>query len=219
MDTNLTLNALLEKLNSSDAEERAAGWLRAPEVGTSALRPLAAMMAETAPVVSRLAKELARLEIAGHDPETRARIAAKQAELRGPMELGRAAKRALWEIVRHAKQSGSPALRHEVVQELLGLLDERQSVRIRREAIWTLAEIAGDDAVEPIATLLQHPELREEARQALERTPGMKSIAALQVALASVPEDFQIRILQSLRARGIEMPGAPGSELVTLAAK
>jgi HEAT repeat protein len=219
MESNLSLKALLEKLNSSDTEERASGWLRAPEVGPSAIRPLAALMAETAPIVSRLAKELARLEISGHDPETRARIAAKQEELRGPMEAGRAAKRAVWQIVRHAEHEGPEPLRQAVVQELLTLLDERQSVGIRREAVWMLAEIAGDDAVEPIAVLLSHPELREESRQALERTPGMKSLAALQVAMATAPEDFQVRIAQSLRARGIEVPGVPGADLVSLSAK
>ena len=205
METNLTLNRLLEQINSTDPEQRSEAWLRAPEVGAVAVRPLAALMAETAPVVSRLAKELARLEIAGQDSATRAKIAAKQEQLRQPLEIGRAAKRGLWKIVRCAAQPGMEQDRRAVVAELLGLMNETQPVSIRREAVWMLSALAGDEAVEPIASLLDNVELRDEARQALERLPGMKSLAALRAALSTSPTDFQVYIAQSLRARGVEV--------------
>jgi len=70
-----------------------------------------------------------------------------------------------------------------------------------------LSEIGGDDTVETVASMLLSEALREDARMMLERIPGEKSLAALQSALKTVPDDFKIHIAQSLRARGVDVPG------------
>jgi HEAT repeat protein len=206
METPLTENELLEQISSSDPELRTEAWLRAGEVGAAAIRPLAALLTRNAPLVDRQAKELAQLEMSGNDVETREKIAAKQEQLQYPMEVSRAAKRALSKIVRHAGRPGAGSERTAVVNELLRLLEPGQLLMIRREAISMLSEIADDQAVTPLAALLNDPELREDARVALERIPSGQSLDALRAGLAAVPDDFKINIAQSLRARGVDLP-------------
>ena len=65
-----------------------------------------------------------------------------------------------------------------------------------------LSEIGGDESVEPIAALLGDEAFREDARMALERIPGERSLAALRAALQAAPEGFRPHLVQSLRARG-----------------
>ena len=77
-----------------------------------------------------------------------------------------------------------------------------------------LSEIGGDESVEPIARLLSDKDLREDARCSLERLPGDKAVAALKTALATAPADFKPNIAQSLRARGVTVPGLPCRKLV-----
>ncbi len=206
METPLTEKELLEGISSSDSEVRTDAWLRAGEVGVSAIRPLAAMMVRYGPIVARQAKELAQLEISGNDEETRGKVAAKQEQLQSALEVTRAAKRALSKIVRHAGRPGSGEERAAAVSELLRLLDAKRPLTIRREAISMLSEIADDQVVAPLAALLNDPELREDARRALERIPSGQSLDALQAGLAAVPNDFKINIAQSLRARGVDVP-------------
>jgi len=129
-------------------------------------------------------------------------------------EVARAAKRALWKIVRYVGRPGADGERKPVVSELIALLGGGQPVNVRREVIWMLSEIGGDESVEPVAALLSNPELREDARMVLERLPGEKSLAALKVALESVPQEFKINVAQSLRARGLVVPGLPCQKLV-----
>ncbi len=100
-----------------------------------------------------------------------------------------------------------------MVAELLTLLRNEQTSVVRREVLWMLSEIGGDDCVAAIGALLQHPELREDARMTLERIPGDTSLAALKSGLQSVPEDFRLNVAQSLRARGVEVPGLPCEKL------
>lgn len=209
MDTPLTLNELLTQINSTDSDVRTEAWLRAGEVGVPAIRPLAAILAQNGPIVDRRAKELAQLEIQGNDEETRQKIAAKQEELRLPMEASRAAKKALKKIIRHSSRPGAVEERGAAVSELFKLLNEQQPLSLRREAIAMLSEIAGDEAVGPLAALLKEPDLREDARRALERIPSGQSLDALQAGLAVVPDDFKINIAQSLRARGVDVPDLP----------
>lgn len=208
METTLTLNDLLAQIKSADEDVRTEAWLRAGEVGAHAVRPLAAILARNGPVVDRRAKELAQLEIQASD-ETRQEIAAKQEELRVLMEATRAARKALSKIVRHAGRPGAVEERSAVVAELFKLLSEKQPVTVRREAATMLSEIAGDEAVGPLAALLKNPDLRDDARRALERIPSGQSLDALQAGLAVVPDDFKINIAQSLRARGVEVPESP----------
>lgn len=206
METPLTEKELLEGINSNDSETRTDAWLRAGEVGVSAIRPLAATMVRYGPIVARQAKELAQLEISGNDDETRRQIAAKQEQLQSALEAARAAKKALAKIVRHAGRPGAGEDRTAAVAELLRLLDAGQPLMIRREAISLLSEIADDQVVAPLAALLNDPDLREDARLALERIPSGQSLDALQAGLAAVPNDFKINIAQSLRARGVDVP-------------
>ena len=208
METTLTLNDLLAQIRSADEDVRTEAWLRAGEVGAHAIRPLAAILAQNGPVVDRRAKELAQLEIQASE-ETRQKIATKQEELRVLMEATRAARKAFSKIVRHAGRPGAGEERSAVVAELLKLLSEKQPVTVRREATTMMSEIAGDEAVGPLAALLKDPDLRDDARRALERIPSGQSLDALQAGLAVVPDDFKINIAQSLRARGVEVPESP----------
>lgn len=129
------------------------------------------------------------------------------------METARAAKRALWKIVRHAGRPGAGSERTAVVQELIGLL-QGQPTAVRREALWMLSEIGDQQAVGPVAALLKEPDAREDARATLERIPGREAVEALQAGLASVPEEFKPAVAHSLRVRGVKVSGYPSQKLV-----
>jgi hypothetical protein len=77
-----------------------------------------------------------------------------------------------------------------------------------------LSEIGDDKAVDPLAALLTDKDLREDARAALQRIPGKKSLAALKAALATAPEDYKPAIAVSLRVRGVPVAGYPSKKLV-----
>ncbi len=124
-------------------------------------------------------------------------------------ELSRGAQRELWQRVRHAGRPGADAERTALASQLGAILRDDPSATVGRELLWMLSEIGDDDCVDALAALLQHADLREDARMALERLPGDASLAALQASLSNVPEDFQLNIAQSLRARGVEVPGLP----------
>lgn len=130
------------------------------------------------------------------------------------LEISRSAKRALWNIVRCAWRPGADSIKSEVASELVGLCNDDQPVPVCREVLWMLSEIGGDDAVHTMAALLSNKELCEDARMALERIPGDKSLAALKASLSSAPENFRTNIAQSLRKRGVKVPGLPCQKLV-----
>ncbi len=130
------------------------------------------------------------------------------------LEVGRAAKRAIWKIVRSAGRPGADAAKNAVVGELLALLAEGRPASLTREVLWMLSEIGGDESVLPVAKLLVNQELREDARCCLERIPGDKSLAALRAGLAAAPHDFQSAMADALRARGVDVPGVPSKKLV-----
>jgi HEAT repeat protein len=132
----------------------------------------------------------------------------------GDLEVARAAKRALWKIVRHVGRPGSASEKKAVVEELKTLLGGRGPVAVRREVLWMLSEIIDRRSVKPIVGLLSNKELREDARMVLQRIPGARSLAALKAALKAAPDDFKINIAQSLRQRGVEVPGLPCVKLV-----
>jgi hypothetical protein len=125
------------------------------------------------------------------------------------IERARSAKRDLWKLVRHAGRPGADDERGSLAAMLADLLRNDPSTVVGREVLWMLSEIGGDDCVEAMAALLKHADLREDARMALERIPGEVSLAALKTGLQSAPDDFQLNIAQSLRARGVEVPGLP----------
>jgi len=133
----------------------------------------------------------------------------------GDMEVSRAAKRAMWQIVRYVGRPGGDSTEKDaVVSELVALLDSAKSVPVRREVVRMVSEIGGNESVYAVSSLLTHGDLREEARMALERIPGNESLNALKNALDSAPEDFKPNVAQSLRARGVEVRGIPCKKLV-----
>lgn len=130
------------------------------------------------------------------------------------LEAARAAKRGLWKIVRHVGRPGADDEKNAVVAELISLLGKEQPELVRREVLWMLSEIGGEESINPIAALLSNTELREDARMALQRIPGRNSIAALEAALKNAPEDFKLNIAQSLRQRGVKVRGLACVKLV-----
>jgi HEAT repeat protein len=131
------------------------------------------------------------------------------------LEVARAAKRALWQIVRYTGRPGANRQRRAVVVELIALLGDDQPVAIRREVLWMLSEIGGRGRdIEPIAGLMKNKNLREDARMVLERIPNRRAVAALKAAFVSAPEDFKPNLAQSLRKRGEEVAGYPCRKLV-----
>ncbi len=128
-------------------------------------------------------------------------------------EISRSAKRALYKIVRHAGRPGAKKEAQAVEKELIPLL-QNSAVPVRREVLWMLSEIGGDDAVAPMAALLTDKEVREDARCALMRLPGRKATAALKSAFGSASEEFKSALAESLRARGERVSGYPSQKLV-----
>ena len=96
------------------------------------------------------------------------------------LEVARAAKRALWKIVRHVGRPKAGREKKAVVAELIEVLGDSQPVLVRREVLWMLSEIGRRESAEPVAALLSNKELREDARLVLERIPGRQSVKALQ---------------------------------------
>lgn len=128
-------------------------------------------------------------------------------------EIARSAKRAIERIVRHAGRPGADAERRAVAAELVKLLGHGHS-HVRQHALWMLSEIGEDPAVEPMAALLADPEVREDARCALERIPGRAATAALKKAMAAAPEAFKYALAHSLRVRGEKVEGYPSQKRV-----
>lgn len=131
----------------------------------------------------------------------------------GQFKISRAAKRAMWKIVRHAGRPGEDSERKNVAEELIKLLGS-SPIPVRREVLWMLSEICDGSAVRSIASLLSNKDLREDTRMVLERIPGKESLAALQAGFQAAPEEFKQGIVQSLRARGVKVDGYPCQKLV-----
>jgi HEAT repeat protein len=132
------------------------------------------------------------------------------------LEVARAAKRALWQIVRYTGRPGANQERGAVETELVVLLGDEQPVAVRREVLWMLSEIGARRSIKPIAELLRNEDLREDARMALERIPGNRSVTALKAGFESATEDFKLNMAQSLRKRGEEVAGYPCQKLVPI---
>jgi hypothetical protein len=128
-------------------------------------------------------------------------------------EIARSARRAIERIVRHAGRPGADAERRAVAAELVKLLGHA-SPNVRKHALWMLSEIGEAPAVEPMAALLADPEVREDARCALERIPGAAATAALKKAMATAPEAFKYALAHSLRVRGEKVEGYPSQKRV-----
>ena len=130
------------------------------------------------------------------------------------LEVARAAKRALWKIVRVAGAPGAGKQKTAVVGRLIKLLNDDQPVAVRREVLWMLSEIGGRNSIRPIAESMENDELCEDARMALERIPIKGAVKALKAAFEQVPEKFKPNIAQSLRKRGEKVAGYPCQKLI-----
>jgi len=125
------------------------------------------------------------------------------------LEVARAAKRAMWKIVRHTGRPGAVNAKTKVVAKLCGLLGADQPVSVRREVLWMLSEIGGMRSIRPLAELLSDEHLREDARMALERIGIKRAVQALKAGFEVAPEDFKPNLAQSLRKRGQKVSGYP----------
>jgi hypothetical protein len=128
-------------------------------------------------------------------------------------ETARAARRALWNIVRHA---GRPRALKEglaVSRELVASLPGSAKAT-RRELLWMLSEVGTDEAIPAMAALLTDADVRSDAQCALMRLPGRKATAALRSAFGHAPEDFKYALADSLRKRGDSVKGYPSQKLL-----
>jgi HEAT repeat protein len=132
----------------------------------------------------------------------------------GNIEVARAAKRALWKIVRHVGSPEARRMKRAVISRLVELLDDAQPVPVRREILWMLSEIGNRNSIKPMAALLSNKELREDARMALQRIPNKAALNALKTGLESAPDDFKLNIAQSLRQRGVKVQGLDCVKLI-----
>jgi len=126
----------------------------------------------------------------------------------GELEVSRAAKRAMWKIVRTVGAPGEDESKRAAETELIGLVDQSQPDSIRCEVLWMLSEIGGDrtiDAIREIPGILENARLREDARCCIERIPGDYAVETLQDGLEEAPDEFKLALAQSLRARGVEV--------------
>jgi HEAT repeat protein len=128
-------------------------------------------------------------------------------------EIAQAARRALYRIVRHAGRPGAKAEAKAVVAAVIPMLRSAQAL-VRKDAAWMLSEIAGDEAIEPMAALLSDAEVREDVRCALMRFPGRKATSAFKAAFAAAPEEFKGALADTLRERGVKVQGYPSQKVV-----
>lgn len=114
-------------------------------------------------------------------------------------EVGRSATKGLHAIAYRASRPGAEEERAAVCRELVSLLDAEQPLLLRREVLYLLAVVGGEAELAAMAAQLQQPDVREDARLAIENLGGTAAQQALRDALAHVPEDFRPHLEQSLR--------------------
>ncbi len=124
-------------------------------------------------------------------------------------ETARTGKRGLWRIVHLIGRPGAEKEKKKVIYKLISLLKGNLTVNVKREILWMLSEIGGDESVKPVAEFLSNKDMQEDSRMVLERIPGEISLKALQAALRKAPKEFKLNIIQSLRKRGIAIKGFP----------
>ena len=71
------------------------------------------------------------------------------------LEVARAAKRALWKIVRHTGRPRANKERRAVETELTGLLGKGQPISVRREVLWMLSEIGARNSIKRLRRLFR----------------------------------------------------------------
>jgi hypothetical protein len=120
------------------------------------------------------------------------------------LEVARAAKRALWQIVHEFGRIEDKEHRKAILVEFQALLASEWPDAFRREVLWMLSEIADDSCIEAITSVLKTKRLLDDVRCALERIPGEASLAALKAALETVSNGYKNNIAHALRVRGME---------------
>jgi HEAT repeat protein len=126
----------------------------------------------------------------------------------GELEVSRAAKRAMWKIVRTVGAPDRCECKEAAEGVLIGLLGSEQPLCVRREVFWMLSEIGGDatvEAIHEIPDLIDDKDVREDARCALERIPTEAALETLKEGLEVAPADFALAMAQSLRVRGVDV--------------
>jgi len=126
----------------------------------------------------------------------------------GELEVSRAAKRAMWKIVRTVGAPDRCECKEAAEGVLIGLLGSEQPLCVRRDVFWMLSEIGGDatvEAIRDIPNLIDDKDVREDARCALERIPTDFALETLQDGLDAAPADFALAMAQSLRVRGVKV--------------
>lgn len=130
------------------------------------------------------------------------------------LEVQRAARHAVFRIVRFSSRPEARQSRKPVLMELNRLVEANGPYQIRRELLWLLSEIAGEESLPILSRLLAQDAVREEACMALERIPGKRSLRILERSLAQAPTDFRPVLAAALARRGREVSGAPSRRLV-----
>ncbi|MDY0166882.1 MAG: hypothetical protein RBS80_10085 [Thermoguttaceae bacterium] len=181
MNEQLTLEMLVEQIQSGDDNVRAAARDNAGQVGAAAVAPLAKIACDS-------------------DPEK--------------FEIARAANRAMQNVVYHAGRPGASDEAKAVSAELIKLVSAEPPLQFRRDVMWMVWQIAGPEAVGPVAALLGNADLRDDARMCLEGLPAAEAVDALRAGLKAAPDDFKPAMAHSLRKRGVETPGVPDLRLV-----
>ena len=115
----------------------------------------------------------------------------------------KAAGEALLRIAHHSGRPGAARESKAVASRLLRLTEKDQPRGVRAGALHLLGFVAGDDHVDRIARLLSDTDVREEARQALQRIPGRKVDKALRQALRNSPGDFAPALELALKSRTV----------------
>ncbi len=189
------LKELLERIKSRDPNERTAAWQSAGKIGASAILALAEVIVEANTAVDRLKAE------------------GKNDELGQPLEVARAARRAIWQIVRTVGAPGKPTEDKRAVEaELIRLIRPEYPRELRREAVWMLSEIGGDASILAITDIPNIVEdagkdgvggLREDARCCVQRIGTPLAIETLTLGMELSKDDFRFALAESLRALGL----------------
>ncbi len=160
--------------------------------------------------------------IQGDDPEVRTlawqaagQVGAKAMKplavivVEGDLEVGRAAKRAMWQIVRTVGAPDAKKREKRAVENrLIEMMGPDTPDAVRREVFWMLSEIGGDATVAALReqeSIVDDEKMREDARCMLERIPTQSAVDLLQDALEEVPAEFAPAVAHSLRLRGVEV--------------
>lgn len=128
------------------------------------------------------------------------------AEVCGGIDSGaaKAALEALQRIVHNAARPGAGGERLAAAQQLTKLIGGDQPHSVRADALKLLGCVGGPSEVTAIADLIHVPDIREDARMALERIPDPSADVALRNCSRTVPADYRAAIDQSLRHRKIK---------------